>query len=289
LLRPYATKERHAHQMTALLERDRQSSSRARWRLIWTFAQRDLKARFTATSLGLVWTIIVPLATVLIYSVVFSVIFRAQAPDMGNGRPGVFAAWFFCGLVTWNLFSQVSHAGLGAILGMGAMMQKVFIPSYIPVVSAGLSVGIERLLEAGVMLVVMLVFINIGWTWLLYPILLVVLAVFACSVGYILAVANVHFRDTVQIYGIFTQLWFFLTPIMYPLDLIPDDWNGIPLQTLFQINPMTSFVGIGRALVYGLETPGVVPVLYASAWTVASVLGALFVYRRWGRDVGEAI
>ncbi len=275
--------------MTALLERDRQSSSRARWRLIWTFAQRDLKARFTATSLGLVWTIIVPLATVLIYSVVFSVIFRAQAPDMGNGRPGVFAAWFFCGLVTWNLFSQVSHAGLGAILGMGAMMQKVFIPSYIPVVSAGLSVGIERLLEAGVMLVVMLVFINIGWTWLLYPILLVVLAVFACSVGYILAVANVHFRDTVQIYGIFTQLWFFLTPIMYPLDLIPDDWNGIPLQTLFQINPMTSFVGIGRALVYGLETPGVVPVLYASAWTVASVLGALFVYRRWGRDVGEAI
>ncbi len=289
MLRPYATKERHTHQMTALLERDRQSSPRARGRLIWTFAQRDLKARFTATSLGLLWSVIVPLATVLIYSVVFSVIFRAQAPDMGNGRPGVFAAWFFCGLVTWNLFSQVSHAGLGAILGMGAMMQKVFIPSYIPVVSAGLSVGIERLLEAGVMLVVMLVFINIGWTWLLYPILLVVLAVFACSVGYILAVANVHFRDTVQIYGIFTQLWFFLTPIMYPLDLIPDDWNGIPLQTLFQINPMTSFVGIGRALVYGLETPGVVPVLYASAWTVASVLGALFVYRRWGRDVGEAI
>ena len=142
--------------MATLLERDKQASRRARGRLIWTFAQRDLKARFTATSLGLVWTIIVPLATVMIYSVVFSVIFRAQAPDMGNGRSGVFAAWFFCGLVTWNLFSQVSGAGLGAILGMGAMMQKVFIPSYIPVVSAGLSVAIERLLEAGVMLVVML-------------------------------------------------------------------------------------------------------------------------------------
>ena len=265
------------------------TSPGARWRLIWTFAQRDLKARFTATSLGLVWTIIVPLATVLIYSVVFSVIFRAQAPAMGNGRPGVFAAWFFCGLVTWNLFSQVSHAGLSAILGMGAMMQKVYIPSFVPVVSAGVSVAIERLLEAGVMLVVMLVFVNIGWTWLLYPFLLLLLAVFACSVGYILAVANVHFRDTVQIYGIFTQLWFFLTPIMYPLDLIPEDWNGIPLQTLFQINPMTSFVGIGRALVYGLELPGVIPVLYASAWTLVSLAGALFVYRRWGRDVSEAI
>ncbi|MEZ5184647.1 MAG: ABC transporter permease [Candidatus Nanopelagicales bacterium] len=275
--------------MATLLERDRQTSGRARGRLIWTFAQRDLKARFTATSLGLVWTIIVPLATVLIYSVVFSIIFRAQAPAMGNGRAGVFAAWFFCGLVTWNLFSQVSHAGLGAILGMGAMMQKVFIPSYIPVVSAGLSVAIERLLEAGVMLVVMLVFMNIGWTWLLYPFLLVMLAVFACSVGYMLSVANVHFRDTVQIYGIFTQLWFFLTPIMYPLDLIPADWHGIPLQTLFQINPMTSFVGMGRDLVYGLELPGALPVLYAAAWTLASALGALLVYRRWGRDVSEAI
>lgn len=275
--------------MATLLERDRQASRRARGRLIWTFAQRDLKARFTATSLGLVWTIIVPLATVLIYSVVFSVIFRAQAPDMGNGRSGVFAAWFFCGLVTWNLFSQVSSAGLGAILNMGAMMQKVFIPSYIPVISAGVSVAIERLLEAGVMLVVMLLFLNIGWTWLLYPFLLVLLAVFACSVGYMLAVANVHFRDTVQIYGIFTQLWFFLTPIMYPLDLIPADFHGIPLQTLFQLNPMTSFVGIGRDLVYGLELPGAVPVIYATVWTLVAVVGALSVYRRWGRDVSEAI
>lgn len=264
------------------------TSTRAKWRLIWSFTQRDLKARFTATSLGLLWTLIVPLATVIIYSIVFSVIFRAPAPAMGNGKT-VFAAWFFCGLVTWSIYSQISGAAMGSILSMGSMMQKVYIPSYVPVISSGLSIGIERLLEAGVMLLVMLLFLNIGWTWLLYPFLVICVAVFAMAIGYMLAVAMVYVRDTGQIYGIFTQLWFFLTPIMYPLDLIPEDWHGIPLQELFKINPMTSFVNIGRDLVYTLQMPSLGSVLYALAWTVAAVIGARLVYRRWGQDVSESI
>lgn len=259
-----------------------------RWPLVWSFAQRDLKARFTATALGLVWTLIVPIATVLIYSVVFSVIFRAQAPPMGNGKT-VFAAWFFCGLVTWNIFSQVSGTGMGSILGMGAMMQKVYIPSYVPVISSGLSIGIERLLEAGVMLLLMLILANVGWTWLLYPLLIAVVGVFATSIGYILAVSIVYFRDTGQIYGIITQMWFFLTPIMYPLDLIPAEWHGIPLRALFMLNPMTTFVGISRDLVYALQLPSLSSVVYALGWTAAAALAARFVYRRFGRDVNEFI
>lgn len=263
-------------------------SARARFRLIWSFAQRDLKARFTATSLGLLWTLIVPLATVVIYSVVFSVIFRAQAPAMGNGKT-VFAAWFFCGLVTWNIFSQISNTGMASILNMGAMMQKVYIPSYVPVISSGLSIGIERLLEAGVMLLVMLLFLNIGWTWLLYPFVVAVVAAFAMAVGYMLAVSIVYLRDTGQIFAIFTQLWFFLTPIMYPLDLIPEDWHGIPLRELFYLNPMTSFVNISRDLVYSLQLPSLGAVLYALAWTAAALVGARVVYLRWGQDVSESI
>jgi len=263
-------------------------SLRSRWPLIWSFAQRDLKARFTVTALGLLWTLLVPLATVLIYSVVFSVIFRAQAPPMGTGQ-SVFAAWFFCGLVTWNVFSQISGSGMGSIVGMGAMLQKVYIPSYVPVISAGVSVGIERLLEAGVMLLVMLVFLNVGWTWLFYPFVLLLLGVFAMSLGYLLAVANVHFRDTGQIFAIVTQMWFFLTPIMYPLDLIPEQWHGLPLRDFFLLNPMTSFVNMSRDLVYGLQLPSALSVAYAAAWTAGALVLALVVFRLYGRDVSEAI
>ena len=76
---------------------------------------------------------------------------------------------------------------------------------------------------------------------------------------------------------------------MYPLDLIPEQWHGIPLRDLFLINPMTSFVGISRDLVYGLQLPGIGSVLYVIAWTAAAALGARLVYRKWGRDVSEAI
>ena len=229
------------------LQQARQTSPRARARLIWAFAIRDLRARFTATSLGLLWTLIVPIATVIIYSTVFSVIFRAQAPPMGNGNDGVFAAWFFVGLVVWNMFSQITTGGMGSILGMGPMLQKVFIPSYVPVLASAVTLAVEKLIETSVMLLVLLLLQNVGWTWLLFPFVLVVLWVFASAFSYCLAVAIVHFRDTGQIVGIVMQLWFFLTPIMYPVTLIPEEWHGIPLRQLLALNPMADFVGIARA------------------------------------------
>lgn len=275
--------------MTATLEHMRQSALPARLRLIRTFAVRDLKARFTATSLGLVWALVVPLATVLIYSTVFAVIFRAQAPPMGNGHAGVFAVWFFCGLVTWNIFSQATNASLVSIVGMGPMLQKVYIPSYVPVAAATLTIVLEKCLEALVMLTFLLVFLNVGWTWLLYPLVIVGVGVLAGSLGYILAVAHVHFRDTGQIMTIVMQLLFFLTPVIYPVELIPEDWHGIPLRSLLALNPMADYVEITRNLLYDLRLPSTFAVAYSLAWTVGLALVAWFVYRRWGRDVSEVV
>lgn len=275
--------------MTATTERLRQDSPRSRIRLIRAFAVRDLKARFTATALGLLWTVIVPIASVLIYSAVFSLIFRAQAPPMGNGRDGLFAAWFFVGFVVWNTFSQVTMGGMGSILGMGAMLQKVYIPSYVPVFASAATLSVEKLIETGVMLLFLILLMNVGWTWLLFPLVLVVLWVFATSLSYCLAVANVHFRDTGQIVGIVMQLWFFLTPVMYPVSLIPEEWNGIPVRSLLSLNPMANFVEITRLLLYELRLPPAGPVLYCLAWTLALAGIATLVYRKWGRDVGEAV
>lgn len=274
---------------TVIVGRARQFSLRARAQLIWTFAVRDLKARFTATALGFVWTLLVPVATVIIYSIVFSVIFRAQAPVMGNGRPGVFAPWFFVGLVTWNIFAGATASGMGSILGMGAMLQKVYLPSYVPVLAAVTTVVVERLLEAGVMLLVLVVFLNVGWTWLLYPFVFVTVGLFSAALAYCLGVAIVYFRDTGQIFGIVMQMWFFLTPVMYPVEMIPEQFHGIPLRGLLGVNPMADFVSISRALLYDLRLPGLGEVGYVLVWTLALCALATFVYRRWGRDVSEAI
>ena len=99
-----------------------------------------------------------------------------------------------------------------------------------------------------------------------------------------------HFRDTGQIMAIVMQLWFFLTPVMYSVDMIPEDWNGIPLRSLLALNPMTDFVEIARLLLYELRLPplgsgALLPGLDRWSMGVAAVL----VHRRWGRDVSEAL
>ncbi len=274
---------------SARLSASEQGSWRARTRLIWAFAVRDLRARFTSTALGWSWALIVPLATVIIYSTVFSVIFRAGAPPMGNGHAGVFAVWFFCGLVTWNVFSQATNAALDSIVSMGPMLQKVYIPAYVPPLAASVAILFEKFLESAVMLGSLLVFGNVGWTWLLYPLVLVCVAALAAGLGYILAVVNVHFRDIDQIFGIILQLLFFLTPIIYPTSLIPESWHGIPLRALLSLNPMADLVEISRNLLYDLRLPNAGDVAYSLGWTVAIGIGAWLVHRRWGRDVSEAI
>ena len=179
--------------------------------------------------------------------------------------------------------------GMGSILGMGAMLQKVFIPSYVPVLASAATLAVEKLIETGVMLLFLVVLMNVGWTWLLFPFLLVVLWAFASAFSYCLAVAIVHFRDTGQIMAIVMQLWFFLTPVMYSVDMIPEDWNGIPLRSLLALNPMTDFVEIARLLLYELRLPPLGPVLYCVAWTLRMGVAAVLVHRRWGRDVSEAL
>ncbi|HYN35475.1 MAG TPA: ABC transporter permease, partial [Actinomycetota bacterium] len=189
----------------------------------------------------------------------------------------------------WNVFSQGTGASLGSIIGMGGMLQKVYIPSYVPVLSAAITVALEKILEAAVMLLLLVAFLNVGWTWLLYPVVFVATAIFAASIGYLLAVANVYFRDTAQIFGIVMQLWFFLTPIMYPIEMIPEETHGIPLRGIIALNPMTSFVVCARSLLYELNLPPTFSVVYAGAWLLGMGALAFLVYRRWGRDVSEAI
>ena len=106
--------------------------------------------------------------------------------------------------------------------------------------------------------------------------------------GYLLAVANVYFRDTAQIFGILMQLWFFLTPIMYPIEMIPEETNGIPLRAIISLNPMTSFVVCARSVLYELNLP---PTSMSCTPYVACATAGLayLVHRRWGRDVSEAI
>jgi ABC-type polysaccharide/polyol phosphate export permease len=257
--------------------------------LIWNFTQRDLKARYKGTLLGWAWSLVVPLATLLIYTLVFSVIFRAEPPDFGNGEPGIFPVWLFGGLIAWTFLAQSVQLGIPTLLGNGPLLQKIYFPSHVPVLGMMGAILVQTLIELGIYAAVLLLLGNVGISWLLFPVWLAIYVVFVAAVAICLAVVNVYFRDIQHLTGVALQLVFFLTPIIYPVTLVPADWNGIPLQQLIMLNPVSQFVVAFRELSYGLVVPGLWTWLVLVAWAAIALVLASLVYRRWGLDVGEAI
>ncbi len=257
--------------------------------LIWNFARRDLKSRFKGTALGWAWSFVGPLATILIYSIVFSVFIRIQPPPFGNGRAGNYAVWLMTGLVTWQFIQQMLTRGMPTLLSNGALLRKVYFPSFVPVVAVGLSVGIQSLIELGLVLVVLIAFVNVSWTWLLIPIWLAILWVTTTALSYSLAVANVYGRDLAQIMAVVLQLLFFVSAVIFPISLVPEQIGPVPARLLVELNPAAQFIIVGRELMYDLTVPDVQQVAYLLFWAGVTVLFARWAYRRWGRDVGEAV
>lgn len=257
--------------------------------LIWNFARRDLKARFRGTVLGWLWSLVLPLATLVIYTAVFSVIFRATPPPFGNGNPGNYAVWLLVGMVTYSFFAVGVNQGIPALLGAGSLLQKIYIPSYVPVIGATIASSMQTLIEYAILLVILLFLLNVGPTWLLFPVVLAIFFVFVMAIALTLAILNVYARDLQQITAVVVQLLFFLSPILYPVDQIPAEYKGIPVREIMALNPLSVFITAIRNCLYDLQVPSLGQFAVMLAWTVGAVLLAWFVYLRKGQDIGEAI
>jgi ABC-type polysaccharide/polyol phosphate export permease len=258
--------------------------------LIWNFAQRDLKARFKGTALGWLWSLVVPIATLLIYSLVFSTIMRVTPPNFGSGRQGNFTVWLLAGLTAWSMFANSLNTAIGALLGAGPLLKKIYFPPYAPVLGSVLALLIQSLIELGILLVLLAALGNISWTWLLVPFWLVLFTVFISSISMSLAVLNVHFRDMAHIIGVAIQLLFYCSPIIYPMTLIAGKSKmGIPAGTIISANPLTQFIEVFRDLTYGL-TPGPLRSwLYITAWALALAWVARRVYQSRALDLSEEL
>ena len=257
--------------------------------LIKNFAQRDLKSRFKGTILGWAWSLMVPLATLTTYSLVFGAFFHSTAPDFGNGKTGFFAVWLLVGLIPWNFFLITILISMPTLLANGQLLQKVYFPSYVPVLGAAMAILVQTLIECCILAVVLLVFGNIGLTWLLFPLWLGLFVVFVTALALSLAIVNVHVRDLAQMVNVALTLLFFLTPIIYQITVVPTVWHGIHFRALVGLSPITDFVVCLRQLVYDLQVPDLGAWLQLLAWTVGAVVVAYFIYRRYGLDIGETV
>jgi ABC-type polysaccharide/polyol phosphate export permease len=230
-----------------------------------------------------------PLATLLTYTLVFSVLLHNTAPDFGSGRTGFFAVWLLGGLVPWNFFLISILISMPTLLSSGAMLQKVYFPSFAPILGAVMAILVQTIIEFSIYAIVLVIFGNFGLTWLLFPAWLVLFVVFVTGVALSLAILNVHVRDLAQLTNVALTLLFFLTPIIYQLNIVPERWHGLPLQALLHLNPMVAFVESLRSLSYGLQVPSLTTWLQLVVWAGGSVAVGFAVYRWRGMDIGEAI
>jgi len=255
--------------------------------LIFNFAERESKARYKRSILGWAWSFINPLVTVAIYNLVFGVFFRAQAPATDNGNAELFALWVFSGLVGWTLFTNVVNGAMMSMAGVSDLRKKIYFPTETAILGGAVSTGIQTLLEAVVLITIMLVLGNLAWTVVFLPIALILILFFGLGIGFVVAILNTRYRDVAYLVSIILNVTFFLVPIVFTPDLVPDTAYGLPVKELIEINPMAVGIGIIRDSVYFNEVPPLLDFVKMTAWAAVSFTLGLLYFRRRSMEISE--
>jgi ABC-2 type transport system permease protein len=228
------------------------------WRyrgLVADFARRELKGKYKGSVLGSLWALVNPMATLAVYSLVFGFFLRFSPPVAGNGTLQNFPVYLFTGLVVWNFFYAVSTGSMAALVGAGPLLRKIYFPPFAPVIGNALATTQQTAIELGLLLVVYVLALNVGWTVLLLPFLVLLLAAFSLGVGLLLAMLNAHLRDINYIVQVVFNLLFYAAPIIYPISLVAGRYQEHPWLRLYEFNPITAFVESFRDVLYDLSFP----------------------------------
>ncbi|MBB3102478.1 ABC transporter permease [Azomonas macrocytogenes] len=243
----------------------------------------EFAARFARSRLGGLWMIIHPLSQVAIYALILSNVLAAKLPGIDNKY--AYALYLMAGMLAWNLFSEIISRCLTLFIEQGNLMKKMLFPRItLPVIVMG-SALLNNLLLFIAMLVVFALLgqtPNLQMVWLL-PLTLAVVAL-AMGIGLILGVLNVFVRDIGQVVPILLQIWFWFTPVVYPVTIIPEE-----LKSAVNANPMYSIVSAYHdILVYG-KVPDLQQVTITVLVAIGLMLLGLFMFRRAAPEMVDAL
>lgn len=262
------------------------------WRyrgLVANLAQRELKLRYKRSVLGWFWSLINPAAMLLVYTVVFGIILKIAPPVSANGLES-FALFLFCGLLVWNLFNAIVPGSMAWLLSSGPLLNKVYFPPEAPLFAGSLSVMVQSLTEAAILMLAFVIAGNFSWTFLFLLPLLAMVALFAMGLGFIVSLINVYFRDMTHVVPIGLTLLFFATPIVYPFSFVPETmWGGFPIRQLIRLNPLTHFVGSVRDVLYDLRAPDGLRLLLLLFISVATFAAGWAIFRRNAHRLSEEL
>ena len=237
--------------------------------LLKLLVSRNLKLKYRRSILGYVWSVLNPLLIMIVLTIVFSTMFSR---DIEN-----FPVYLFCGQLLYNYMNNSTHQAIFSITGNAALLKKTYVPKYIFTVARITSGLVDCVFSLGALVIVMLVTgAKFSWHGLLFPVVMVQLYLFCIGLGLFLAQANVFFRDIQYIYNAVTTAWMYLTPILYPIEMLPESISWL----IRHLNPLYFYVAQFRDLVYYRQLPGLG--IQLAGWGAAFLMLAIgiFSFRR---------
>jgi lipopolysaccharide transport system permease protein len=230
--------------------------------LLSNLVLRDLKLRYKNSILGFLWSLVNPMLLMLVFTTVFTV----MLPNLAVPKYPVFV---MCGVLPWNFFGTAVTASIHIVPQSGHLIKKVYFPLEILPFSTVLSNFVNFVLAFIVLFLMVLVFrIPVRPAILLLPVIMLLHLLYTAGISMLLATLNVFYRDTGVIMDVMMQAWFFLTPVFYPLEMLPHvkmiAGIAVPVRRLlYVLNPMASIIASYRSVLYG-TAPAMIP--HAPAW-----------------------
>lgn len=225
------------------------------WRnryLVWEMTRRDVIGRYRGSFVGLAWSFFHPLVMLLIYTFVFSVVFRARWQEsQGDNESTVnFALLLFIGMILHGLFAECVNRAPTLILSHANYVKKVVFPlEILPYVAMGSALFHGAISFCVLLLVQVITNHVLPWTILLFPFVLIPLLCTTMGMAWLLSSLGVYIRDIVQVTGFATTILLFISPVFFPVAAVPTQ-----LQTWMKLNPLTFVIESGRnVLIFGRD------------------------------------
>lgn len=246
--------------------------------MIFSLVRRDLRGRYKGSVLGFLWSFINPLCQILVYTLVFSFIFRTGIEQ--------FYVYLVAGMIPWIFFSTAVLSGAGCIRGQGEMVKKIYFPREVIPISSVTSAFINMLFcFIFIFLVTVVSGRGLSARALLFlPLIMAIEYIFALGLTLLVAAVTVYLRDVEQIVGVVMMAWIYLTPIMYSIDYVPERFRGI-----YGLNPMKSIIMAYHDILYYKQAPSMSDLLQSGVVSVVMLIVGAVVFARLERNFAEEL
>ena len=258
--------------------------------MIFSLVKKDLRGRYKGSALGFLWTFLNPLLQLVVYSIVFSTIFRNNIEK--------FYLYLFIGLLPWMFFSSSLTVGSVSVISSTDMVKKIYFPREVLPIAYVTSSFVNMLLCFLVVFIVMIIGgidpnSTFHWTALLYlPIVMIVEYVLALGFAMLASALTVYFRDLEHILGIITMAWMYATPILYDVSMIQNilvEKGMGNLMHLYMLNPMTPIIVAYHQILYYGQAPDMSTLLSAVVLGLFFLILGYLVFRKLQRGFAEEL